>query len=340
MNRLGVVSKSGATDLAEKYYTHWGITIRSLSEQFSLENVRTSDVVLAGILTLLLADIQNGAHVSWQHHFDGVHRLVSLRGGFRALALSRSLAPLMNCLWFISIIANTTCPASHLDLSKISHAETSNFMQEHYRCATTPTQMFPPYLLAEVSKINYLRLQAKSKKTGVEDHLSDEAYSILESIEAFSPDESAQYKFSSKEDWIRMAILYKSATVLYCILSLQSVSVFPENSALRTTCVTHGQVLLFHLPEALSSAKTKRFMLWPLVLLGVEAVHSGMATRDFVSKQLPELSQSVGTSIPLTAQNLLQSFWASGLNRWDDCFDRPYPFTMQIAVDVSRVSAP
>ncbi|KAH5530016.1 hypothetical protein HBI27_226290 [Parastagonospora nodorum] len=340
MNRLGIGSNSGAKDLAEKYYTHWGITIRSLSEQFSVENLRTSDVVLAGILTLLLADIQNGAQVSWHHHFDGVRRLVSLRGGFRALALSQSLAPLLNCLWFISIIANTTCPASYLDLSTIPHVETSTFMQEHYRYATTPTQMFPPHLLAEVSKINYLRLQAKSKKEITEDHLLDEAYNILESIEAFSPEESTQSKFSSKEDWIRIAILYRSATALYCILSLQSVSVFPENSALRATCVTHGQVLLHHLPEGLSSARTKRFMLWPLVLLGVEAVHSGMATRDFVSKQLPELSRSVGTSIPLTAQSVLQSFWASGLNRWDTCFDRPYPFTMQIAVDVSRVSAP
>ena len=57
MNRLGIGSNSGAKDLAEKYYTHWGITIRSLSEQFSVENLRTSDVVLAGILTLLLADV-------------------------------------------------------------------------------------------------------------------------------------------------------------------------------------------------------------------------------------------------------------------------------------------
>jgi hypothetical protein len=57
MNRLGMDSNSGATDLAERYYTHWGITIRSLSEHFSVENLRTSDVVLAGILTLLLADV-------------------------------------------------------------------------------------------------------------------------------------------------------------------------------------------------------------------------------------------------------------------------------------------
>ncbi|KAH9875841.1 Phomenoic acid biosynthesis cluster-specific transcriptional regulator [Plenodomus lingam] len=340
MNRLGIRSNPGATDLVEKYYIHWGITIRSLSEQFNVENKRTSDVVIAGILTILLGDIQNGAQVSWLHHLDGIHKLVSLRGGFRALAPSQRLAPLLNCLWFIGIITNTTCPASYLNLSTISHFEASDFMQEHYSFASTPTQMFPPQLLAEVSKINYLRLQAKSKKEYRDEHLSKDAYNILESIEAFSPEESAQSKFSSKEDWMRIGTVYRSATALYCILSLQSVSVLPEDSALRTRCVIHGQVLLRHLPESLSSARTKRFMLWPLVLLGVEAVHSDMATRAFVSKQLPELSRSVGTSIPLTAQSVLESFWASGLKLWDACFDRPYPFTMQIAVDVSQVSTP
>jgi hypothetical protein len=213
-------------------------------------------------------------------------------------------------------------------------------MQEHYRFTTTPTQMFPPELLAEVSKINYLRLQAQIKTEFSEKDLVQEAYDILNSIEVFSPEESARSKFSSQADWMRIDTVYKSATALYCILSLQSALVLPENSALRAACVAHSQILLCHLPESLSSARTKRFMLWPLVLLGVEAVHSDTATRAFVSKQLPELSWSVGTSIPLTAQRVLESFWASGHKRWDACFDKPYPFTMQIAVDVSQVSIP
>ncbi|KAE8868822.1 hypothetical protein PTNB73_03875 [Pyrenophora teres f. teres] len=340
MNRLGIGSNLEAADLAEKYYFYWGMTVRSLSEQLNVDKKRTSDVVLAGILTLLLADIQNGAQVSWHHHLDGIHRLVSLRGGFCALATSQNLLPLVNCLWFIGIIANTTCPVSCLELSAISQFDASDFMHEHYRFATTPTQMFPTQLLAEIYEINQTRLTARSKKDSREQHLSSDAYNILGRIEAFSPEESAQSKFSSKEDWIRIGIVYRSATALYCILSLQSVSVFPGNSTMRAICVTHGQILLRHFPETLSSSRTKRFMLWPLVLLGVEAVHGDMATRAFVSKQLSELSRSVGTSIPLTAQSVLETFWASGLKRWDDCFNRSYPFTMQIAVDVSQVSTP
>ncbi|KAF2851948.1 hypothetical protein T440DRAFT_488564 [Plenodomus tracheiphilus IPT5] len=281
MNQLGIGSSLGVTGLAERYYLHWGITIRSLNKQLNVENKRTNDMVIAGILTILLADIQNGAQVSWHHHLDGIHKLVSLRGGFRALAPSQSLAPLLHCLWFISIITNTT---------------------------------------SKVSQINYLYLQVKIKNSFAKKYLLRDAYNILE------------------KDWIRIGTVYKSATALYSILSLQSMSVLSANAVLRATCFTHGQVLLRHLPEGLSSGRTKRFMLWPLVLLGVEAVHSGMATRAFVSKQLPELSQAVGTFIPLTAQRVLESFWTSGFKRWDACFDRPYPFTMQIAVDVSQVS--
>jgi hypothetical protein len=57
MNRLGVRFSPQPTALAEKYYLYRGIAIRSLSEQFNVEHKRTSNVVFAGILTLLLDDV-------------------------------------------------------------------------------------------------------------------------------------------------------------------------------------------------------------------------------------------------------------------------------------------
>lgn len=78
-------------------------------------------------------------------------------------------------------------------------------------------------------------------------------------------------------------------------------------------------------------------MLWPLVMLGMEAVHGGAAMRSFVAKELPELSRHIGTYVPLTAKAVLEKFWASGETRWDACFDRPYAFAAQIAVDLSGV---
>lgn len=74
-------------------------------------------------------------------------------------------------------------------------------------------------------------------------------------------------------------------------------------------------------------------MLWPLVLLGVEAVHRGPETRDFVVKQLPGLSHDTGSYVILTATLVLEAFWDSGETSWDACFDMPYAFTIQIVVD-------
>lgn len=78
-------------------------------------------------------------------------------------------------------------------------------------------------------------------------------------------------------------------------------------------------------------------MLWPLVVLGVEAVNGDLEMRSFVEKQLPEMSRQVGTSVPLTAKAVIERFWASGETRWDACFDRPYVFVTQIAVDLQQL---
>lgn len=78
-------------------------------------------------------------------------------------------------------------------------------------------------------------------------------------------------------------------------------------------------------------------MLWPLVALGVEAASAGgRVIRAFVARQLPELSRYAGTYSPLVAKDVLEAFWDSGKPRWDECLDKSFVFTTQIAVDVSK----
>ena len=166
---------------------------------------------------------------------------------------------------------------------------------------------------------------------------SQEAFGVLHRIHEFIPEQRADSKPSSKGDWLLAAKAYHPAVAIYCISSLQSLSILPPTSSLKARCTAHGQLLLTFLNEALSSPKIKRFMLWPLVVLGVEAVNGDASIRAFVSKQLPEMSRHIGTYVPLTAKGVLERFWASGETRWDACFDRPYAFATQIAVDLSRM---
>lgn len=221
-----------------------------------------------------------------------------------------------------------------------SHYNALGQILGYYDTIISPFHLCPPPLFVEIVKINYLRNRgAKLAIAGAED-LSREAYQILDRVGHFASERWASSKTSSAKTWAFIGRTYQSAVVLYCISSLQSQSILPQSPSLRDLCVTHARTLHIILQEGLSFPQIKRFMLWALVLLGVEAVNGDAPMRAFVSNQLAELSRDAGTYAPLTAKSVLESFWASSETRWDACFDRPYVFTTQLAVDTSRISTP
>lgn len=179
-------------------------------------------------------------------------------------------------------------------------------------------------------------LEQETSGTAAED-LSQEGYEILLRVHSFSPECWAESKPLLQQDWKLIGNVFQAAVALYCISSLQSLSVLPLTSSLRARCATHGQVLQVFLNAALSSPRMKRYMLWPLVVLGVEAVHGGAAMRTFVARELTEISRALGMYVPLAGKGVLDRFWASGETRWDACFDRPYAFVTQLAVDISGI---
>ncbi|KAF9875482.1 hypothetical protein CkaCkLH20_06863 [Colletotrichum karsti] len=324
--------------LSERFYTYWGLAVRSLGEHLNSGDDSTGDVVIAGILTLLLADVQNGTSLNWRCHMEGVHKIISLRGGFGAVAGSRRLEPLLLVLWSVAVIGNTTCPASDLTMTVVQ-LDALELIMEHFATSASPFHMCPLPLFGEIIRINHLRARAQS--SGAEG-LSSEAWKILDRVCGFLVEDWAERKSrfnpSSKQDWMVLGSIHQSAVVIYCILSLQSLAVLPSNAALRSLCAAHGRALRNGLEEAVSSPKMKRFTIWPLAVLGVAAVHEA-ALRGFVASRLPGLSRDLGTCVPLTAQCVLERFWSSGKTRWDACFERAYVFTGQLAVDTSRLSA-
>lgn len=207
--------------------------------------------------------------------------------------------------------------------------------------ALAPFQACPAALFAEIIRINHLRHEAtthtiQGPKLEV---LCQEAHAIQTRLHDFSPEQWANTKPRSKQDWALIGSIYQTALMLYCASSLNSLSVLPTTPALRAECAAHARRLHLALAQAVTNSKIKRFTLWPLVVLGVEAAHAGGgAMRDFVAGQLPVLSREAGTYVPLTAKGVLERFWASGETGWDACFDRPYAMVMQIAVDTSRIT--
>ncbi|KAM0100700.1 hypothetical protein ACP6JE_004703 [Aspergillus fumigatus] len=274
--------------LAVTFYRYRGLVIRSLRNDINQGHKRASDVVLAGIITLLLVD-------------------VSLKCSMR------NHPPILN----------------HILLRKAQ--------QENLGNGVFDFQMCPKPLFAEIIRINHLRVQAWKQSPTRPGPLAQEAYGVLNRINTFSSERWADSKPSSKEDWRIVGESYQAAVSLYCILSLQSLSVLPLNPSLRASCASCGRLLQDLLNEALSSPRIKRSVLWPLVVLGVLAVNGGAGMRAFVREHLPEMSRHIGSYVPLMAKALLEKFWASGETSWDACFDKPYTVVTQIAVDLSQL---
>ncbi|KAK2820031.1 hypothetical protein FQN49_007789 [Arthroderma sp. PD_2] len=318
--------------LEETYYRYRGSVIRSLNQTIKHEHQQLGDAVLVGILTLLMTDAQHGASSAWRWHIKAIQRIITLRGGVRALP--RSLEPLLLTFMCTVAFANTTSPSSNLTLD-ISCLDGLNSVlgQISYTTSISPFQLCPIPLFAEIMKINYIRMHAT--EYSMADGFSCDAYAILGRISAFSPEQWSEDK-PSKEHWLLLGNIYSLAVELYCISSLQSLSVLPSHPALRTRCATRGQLLRDLINESLSYPQTKRFVLWPLIVLGVEAVHR-VTMRAFVRGQLLEMNHHTGSYTPIVARAVLKKFWDSGQTDWDSCFDRPYAFPMQILLDMNRI---
>jgi len=134
--------------------------------------------------------------------------------------------------------------------------------------------------------------------------------------------------------------IHQVAAALYCIRSLQSVSLLPESEVLNVQSSMLTQQLNLLVDQTISSPQTRIFILWPLVVLGAEALNGGVAMRAFVEKSLQNMSHHIGSYAPIVAGAVLARFWASGEKYWDACFDRPYVFLAQTAVDVSGITIP
>lgn len=323
--------------LAESFYRYRGLAIRSLREDIDVEHRRTGDIVLAGVMSLLLSDVQQGYTSDWRHHLDGFQRLIVLRGGMRVVARTKSLEAVLLCFVFLSVIGNTTCPASDLTMAQW-HLDEIDFILEQYGGGIFPFLMCPPPLFVEIIRINHLRMRiVQQNLTSTEDAIK-EAHDILSRVDNFSTEQWVRSKPYSQHAWMVVGEVYRAAVTIYCISSLQGISILPRTQPLRDRCARDGGVLQMLLIDALSTPGVERFMLWPLVMLGMEAVNGDLDMRAFVEERLPEMSRHIGSYAPLAAKVILDRFWASGQREWDACFDKPYAFATQIAVDLSRLS--
>lgn len=187
---------------------------------------------------------------------------------------------------------------------------------------------YPAELFSQIMRINRLRALATKYGTPPQD-LNQQACEILSQLQAFSVEKwFEKTKDSCKEDHILLGDTYRSAVLLYCISSLQSVSVLSPTSSLKELASTETQALYDLMKQALRKPRIKMFLVWPLMVLGVEAVHGKIhEKRDFVRKWTEDMCTFTGSYSLFHLREVLERFWASGKTTWDGCFDKPYLFT-------------
>lgn len=190
---------------------------------------------------------------------------------------------------------------------------------------------FPLPLFVELARINSLRARSYGCQSKGSKALTLEAWEVLGRIDAFQPDTWAK-KRPAQAAWVLLARLTQAAATIYCISSLQSVGALPLNHLLEVKRSENRQLLYNLLKNALPLPYFGGQLIWPVLVLGVDAVNTGVEIRAFVMKSLPQMSYREGSNVSRTAKGIIERFWASGGTSWDACFDKPYLLPAQWSV--------
>jgi hypothetical protein len=235
-------------------------------------------------------------------------------------------------------MSNTTRSSSSLTTAE-THLRDLETLFKHYGDLQFSFQMCPSVLFVEIVRINCLRMQA-AHETILGCALRREALSILDRIRNLSLRTWVQSKTQAKEDWELLGSIYHTAVTLYCASSLQSLLAATLDTKSESILLWQDSAFLLQtlLGRALTSPRIRTFLLWPLVVLGVAVERTQLEMREWVAEKLTEMSCFGGTSAPLTAKFILESYWASGKSGWDVCFETPLVPVMQLAVDISQLT--
>ncbi|CAG7928053.1 unnamed protein product [Penicillium olsonii] len=329
MNQMG--HDLDSKPLKSHFFRHRGLMIQSLNEDINDSHKRDSDIVFAGILSLLLADVQQGVSPHWRYHIEGVKRLINLRGGMFHLAATPGLLPIVLCFVYLVVISDTSSPASNMLIGGLNSVELGLFIQ-CFGENGYGFQMCPTPLFAEILEINNVRCKISTIDETDDSELHSDAREVLRRIYEFSPTAWIEANENLTNASKLVVETYQSAVALYCMSSLQSMRALPPSPLLTKNRDTEKRIL-HGLVERLLQGGSYGYPFWPLLVLGMQAVDGSPSLRAFVRNNMTCISVRAGTYAPLAARDLLEKFWNSGKNGWDDCFDQPHVLTTILTVN-------
>jgi hypothetical protein len=234
---------------------------------------------------------------------------------------SRSLGNLTILQRFVTMAGTTSPPISLI--TPDYHFDTLDFIRDLYSSSVYPTFPCPPSLFLDIITTNNLRFELASS-TSIDESTHTAVVNLLDRINTFSPEDWVQSMDFRLREWLLVSRVYKYAVALYAMSSLSSTKALPSSPQQHAARSDLRQQLFLLLQEAAACPRAKSCVVWPLVVLGVEAPCSAASQRTFVETELLEISLRSGLSSPLVSKEVLSQFWASGGRGWNACFDRTY----------------
>jgi hypothetical protein len=226
----------------------------------------------------------------------------------------------------IATLANTTSPSNN-QMSGFSDWNEAD-IRTVYSTTMYSEMPCPTDLFLSIIEISRLRASIVALTPCYYDAIRPAISSIFERIAAFVPERWTEpYTVPDKPEMALIARVYKSATILYAILSLPSPAGLSRKRSDQTIMkkTSASNRLFGELKEAMATLKPNLSMCWPLAVLGASLVHNGCSeARIFVEKSLRSISRTPQVYYgPTMCLVKLMAFWASGKVGWNNCFDEP-----------------
>jgi hypothetical protein len=242
---------------------------------------------------------------------------------FHTVRIPRSLVTPVVDICSIVTFSNCLGPVS-------GHVRITEPLEQHIEEVEKLYKLIFPYILCpqtlfvEIIRINRLRQDVTSSRIADPARHTLDAHGILARIEAFEPENWAQPS-EHYDDWKLIGSIYQSSVALYCIMSLQAYAPFDNSSETDTMRTLHSERLFESLKDSVQLIQLKKFSMFPLCALGVEAGYRNRhSTRIWIERRLEDHARLIGSSSPLKARAVLRRYWQRKKSGWDECFDEPY----------------
>lgn len=224
----------------------------------------------------------------------------------------------------MAVFGNCTSPANdQIVIAPTAEEDLENITEMFHELF--PYCLCPPPVFYLIVEINHLRRQASQRHANGGDllDLSLKAAGLLAKIGDFDVNDWAQ-PGPNFDEWLTLGSVFKHGATMYCIMSLESLALFPDTSKNRADLEMRGDILLKHLEAMVKSKRLQKYAVWPLTILGADAAYRGEARRRWIGRMSEELSEIIGSYCPLNMTHMMQEYWDSGEYGWEKCFSKPY----------------